>query len=951
MSSARGFESEEFEALLERALAKPASEPAISGLRRAFREAAAVLGPFDPRRLRPAGSRQRGKKEGGRGSALAVLAADCDEVPPGGWMLDLCIRRRTLAALLREKRVEEAAAANPGLQDAHTRLLLELLAGKKPELRDRSLDELRELERVLAWLDGVAETPVTLEEVRQALELRKLVEPFHALAGTHFRGRREELETLRDFVEAHEASGLVEGVRRFVASTIEAWKRDPISVWGPGGIGKSTLIARFILDHAELEGTARIPYAYLDFDNSYLDPRRPETLLAATAEQLAREFPGFAFAELAERWKRTTVQARRRIPDSTARSPAQRKLHGSASKKGRSALWRRMTEALASRLEALSMELSGEEPAPFLLVLDTFEEVQIAGPAAELQIEKWLRAMGGLYPRLRVVVSGRARAKMLDARPLPLKELEEGAAAEVLEALGVEDPRLRRHIVGRVGGSPLSLYLAAEVVRRAGPAALEGVRNRGFLLQRIEAAEIQGQLYDRILKHIRDPELRKLAHPGLVLRRITAEIIAEVLAEPCGLDRARAEALFDGLRREVSLVEEAPDGALRHRSDVRRIMLRVMLRAKEYEATIREIHTRAVDWYARRSGPVARGEELYHRMMLGQGRKELEAAAGEALEPQGLERAWDDPLPPRARAWLAARLGRHTEELDWQQADLDDWEAHAAGQVSDLLAAGEPEAALKLLHERRERTLNSPLFVLEARALGMLGRAQDALRRIEESLDPVLETGDRRAARGLCEEGARLALEAGEAEQFHDYLGRALEMARDEEDAAGELALLRLRVAGLKRLGAPEAEAGRAAEELTEAFLRAPSDVLLRQQAVTGEVVAEVGAEQTPVLERAIEVMQPEAAGEEGIENLTEILQEAAAASQEFRERQSDIARQAGLRKRRKLTWSDVARRAVEFGVVDRVLTEVVRAVPHGAALSRRIRDLVAADIRLKAGF
>ena len=949
MSSARGFEPQEFDALLERALAGPPPETAVSDLRRAYREAAAVLGPFDPHRLQPVPRRRRGRETAQLESALAVLAADCDEVPPGGWMLDLSIRRQTLAGLIAEGRVERAAAANPELWDAHTELLLDLLGGKKPELRGRTVEELRGLTRVLTWLEGLAETPVSLEEVRQALELRKLVEPFHALVGEHFRGRDKELDALRDFAEVHEASGVVEGVRRFVTSTIASWTRNPVSLWGPGGIGKSSLLARFILDHAELGGTARIPYAYLDFDNSCLDPRRPETLLAAVAEQLAREFPASRFPELAERWKRTTVRARRRTPDSTLKGRMQIDLRGVALK-GETKVWVGMAEELAERMGSLSVPLHGDSPVPFLLVLDTFEEVQIGGPAAELQVEKWLRTMQARYPRLRVVISGRARTKILGARDLPLKGLAESTALEVLEALGVDDPDLRRKIVERVGGGPLSLYLAAEVVRRAGPEALEGIRNRGFLLQRIEAAEIQGQLYDRILKHIRDPELRKLAHPGLVLRRITAELIREVLAEPCGLDPARAEALFDGLRREVSLVEEAPDKSLRHRTDVRRIMLRVMLRSKQYQETIRGIHERAVAWYARQPGPVARGEELYHRMMLGQGRKDLEALAGEELEPQSLERAWEDPLPPRARAWLAARLGRDTDELNWQRADLEDWEAHTAGQVESLLRSQEPGIALELLAERSERTLGSPLFVLEARALGMLGKAQAGLRRIEEALDPVLETGNRSAVRDLCEEGARLAVEAGEAGLFHDYLGRALAMARDEQDVAAELALLQLRVSGSKRLGAGEAEIEPAAQELTEAFLRAPAEVLRRQQAVTGQVVNEIGAEQLPVLERAIRVMQPEAEGEEGVESLTGILEEAAEMSGEFRRRQAAVARKAGLRRRRKLSWRDVARQAVASGVVDRVLADVVRSVPRGAAVSGRVRDLVARDIKARAG-
>ena len=41
---------------------------------------------------------------------------------------------------------------------------------------------------------------------------------------------------------------------------------------------------------------------------------------------------------------------------------------------------------------------------------------------------------------------------------------------------------------------------------------------------------MRATLYDRLLRRIRDGELKKLAMPGLIVRRITAGVIREVLA-------------------------------------------------------------------------------------------------------------------------------------------------------------------------------------------------------------------------------------------------------------------------------------------------------------------------------------------------------------------------------------------------------------------------------------
>ena len=92
----------------------------------------------------------------------------------------------------------------------------------------------------------------------------------------------------------------------------------------------------------------------------------------------------------------------------------------------------------------------------------------------------------------------------------------------------------------------------------------------------MKAEKIQALLYGRIFRHVHADDVRAVAYPGLVVRRITPDVIRDVLAEPCRLELTpeRSEyAIFDDLRKEAALVEVDFDGSLRHRVDVRRVML------------------------------------------------------------------------------------------------------------------------------------------------------------------------------------------------------------------------------------------------------------------------------------------------------------------------------------------------------------------------------------------
>ena len=148
-------------------------------------------------------------------------------------------------------------------------------------------------------------------------------------------------------------------------------------------------------------------------------------------------------------------------------------------------------------------------------------------------------------PGLRIVVAGRVPLSVdgFPTNPRELGDFDDDAARAFLERRGVRSPELIRTIIKRIGKCPLSLLLAATVVQQARQSGeAEDLKLTGTRGARLSQGQIQGYLYRRILNHIQDDEVRRLAYPGLVLRRVTPGIIYNVLAKPCGVPVGRSAA-------------------------------------------------------------------------------------------------------------------------------------------------------------------------------------------------------------------------------------------------------------------------------------------------------------------------------------------------------------------------------------------------------------------------
>jgi hypothetical protein len=610
------------------------------------------------------------------GVAAANLIADSIPAKEGSnrWTLKNSIRRRVLKQLRTREALQNAlrkTADRPN--DPLQRAIEDCVSGSMKSLREQTFEELAASMQVVDWLNEteLKESLPAIDDVRRKVEYAALLDPLRALTGSNFFGRRTELAALANYVEGGNG------------------ERKPMLVFGPGGMGKSALIAKFVLDRI-----GRLPIVYLDCDRPGLAPQEPLTFLAEAVRQLGLQFETFRSPaeKLRSEWLRTIALTQT----------------DNANTRGRT--------AALDEFRVFVTDI-GVAQSPVLFVIDTFEEVQYRSRSIAREVAEFLNELRQRLPRLRTVIAGRNPTSDFEVMALELGELDEEASQGLLGRLGVESSNLQNRLARLLHGNPLSLRLAAAILKAddtKGWTDLEGLT---------DDTAIQGVLYGRILGHIHQEDVKRIAHPGLILRRITADLIRNVLAEPCGVemdDPKYSDTLFTLLRAELSLV--IPEGdAVRHRSDVRRVMLEPL--RNDRKEVVRHIEEQAVNYYTPYDDVTSRAEEIYHRLSLGQSRDEVDARWLPGIE-DSLRSAVEE-LPKPARTYLATRLGLELYE-DWDRVDQKTWEDYAARQSEDLLKLDRPLEAVRLMRRRAVRLPASPLYWFHAQALRRAGQVLES---------------------------------------------------------------------------------------------------------------------------------------------------------------------------------------------------------------------------------
>jgi cellulose synthase operon protein C len=654
--------------------------------------------------------------------------------------------------------------------DPIQQMLIKLVKGESIDVEKLDRNELAALLIVIEWMDGILDKLPDPAQVRARLAREDLAAPLRHLA-KNFIGREAELDQLRGYLgDVSQASSLRAGRKAIsdFAGTIrsslggDAGPSSPLFVHGIGGVGKSTLVARFGLELADLG----IPFVFLDLDRPHLDPRRPTTLLAEAARQLRVQLPSGAAA----------AQKLAEDLDSINRNIGTTLEAESISMGG-----------LQDVIEAFCAFARANTSRNLPFIIDTFEVAQSLGDAPVYLMREMLTQLQQGIPNLRPMISGRVLPdqKRFPTEPLPLIEFDVPSAERFLATMlgdkaSALDPEAISTAVRSVERTPLALALTGQLLIDHG---LEAVRSPSFF-GIVFSTKDAAYLYSRVLEHIPPGAMRKLAKPGLVLRRLSPAIIKDVLSAPCELNIAtdeQARTLFEDFSRQVSLVEREPGDILRHRPDVRRLMLPALER-EVGRTMIRTIDEAAVNFHAQFDEPMFRAEELYHRLRLSdienfelRWREDVADRLREAMEDFEPQRGWVGA--PEARVALSLKLGLTPDPAALKVADLAHWERATARRVSVLLQQGQFEVALKVLHERGERGAASELFRQEAEALMGLSQFAQARAVAEKGVASGRGIGDLETVFENAHLAARASEAMRDAEGARNWLNQATETA------------------------------------------------------------------------------------------------------------------------------------------------------------------------------
>lgn len=603
------------------------------------------------------------------------------------------------------------------------KLLTQYIQNEAPPLEKQNINELAASFNISKWLEETHVTVPSKDEIKSFINQKQLLTPFELLT-TNFQGRKKELARLSDYVDWLPKDNMISSSYKMFRNIINWHEKPPLMISGIGGVGKSTLIAKFILDHFKYRNKTKLPFIYLDLDKTGLSLNDPLALFIEGLNQIGIQFPTY---------KKQIQEIKNFIL-----SIGSKNINQLESKRSRSGQRQFLIEEVIHKYKLPLNELD----RPVLLVLDSFEEVQYRATTSELfSLIDFFAEVSSIIPRIRMVIVGRSELliSQYEFENIQLKEFDRQSAVAFLKSLGILNEQLRIQLVKKFGGNPLTLELVASVIQRnesGNTHSIGDIKTHEWLFSKINEHLIQEELFKRNLSHIHDIKVRKIALPGLVVRSVTPEVIQNVLAEPCNLGQINlqeAEEIFEQLKKEKFLIETVGNN-INFRPDLRTALYPLI--KQEMPEKTRQIHDLAINYFESKRHPnqeAAEAEAIYHRLMRGDKPDFLEST----YEPQKLRPYLEyslKELPVEKYVILAKWLGIGISEELIDELSPIEWEEYIQNEIENALTHSDESLLLhleRLLNNRSERTWETNLSYHEAHLNWRLGNYDSAIRIID----------------------------------------------------------------------------------------------------------------------------------------------------------------------------------------------------------------------------
>lgn len=553
-------------------------------------EKAALSGRFNPNELIDAISAENDIKD----FVLSSLARDCviETIKNVEWLLSQSKRKEVLMEIMADRALDRSLLQDLPPTDLFGEMLRRVIAeGKNLNLSLLSQEELLTLASVLETTAGIDFLKPDIVEVKKIIHTPELLANYENLSA-EFVGRDEELKTLIEFLSEN--------------SNTYDWSG--IILTGLGGVGKSTLLAKFTSEVVKKKLATTV---ILDFDRPGIDARDPFWLELEITRQVGIQCP---------EWEKKLSEDRHEA--------RQLKMEGAydadiSSQKLESV---RFSKNLLEEVKNC-LEQSIPDKRPFLLILDTLEEVTQRFLLGELQ--DWISYLPYKFAPfpVKIIFSGRLYQAQLEEvktmhqtnnHVIEIKDFDFVIARKFLEKKLAPDVAEKVVQSGVVPLRPLELKLVADLLREGTTTIEDLVKDLKEGNKNVPVSELfSGMIYRRVLMRIGHPVLREMAYPGLILRYLTADLIEKVLQPALKLNITKEEPPAELLNKLLDyswLAYKDPEGDVWHSKELRRSMLRLMITQEPDKVKL--IREKAIEYFESLHTEKGDAESIYHRLMM-----------------------------------------------------------------------------------------------------------------------------------------------------------------------------------------------------------------------------------------------------------------------------------------------------------------------------------------------